>query len=98
EQKLDGAGRLKEESVKVFEVYPGLPGEDRYRRLIEQQGKPVPRDTLERHDRERRKDVESYTQKTSTSAERQKETRQREKERLRYRAAVDDLFRLYAIR
>ena len=42
EQKLDGSGRSKDESVKVFEVYPGLPGEDRYRRLIEEDDKPVP--------------------------------------------------------
>jgi hypothetical protein len=97
EQKLDGAGRLKDESVKVFEVYPGLPGQDRYRRLIEEHGKPVPPDTLERHDRDRKKEVESYTRRISTSAERQKELRQGEKERQRYRAAVDDLFRIYDI-
>ncbi|HKC56005.1 MAG TPA: hypothetical protein VKC35_07755, partial [Vicinamibacterales bacterium] len=35
EERLDGSGRSTRESVKVFEVYPGLPGEDRYRRLIE---------------------------------------------------------------
>ncbi len=97
EQKLDGAGRVKDESVKVFEVYPGLPGEDRYRRLIEEHGKPVPTDTVARRDRERQKDVDSYTRKMSTSAERQQETRQQEKVRQRYRAAVDDLFRIYDI-
>jgi DNA-binding TFAR19-related protein (PDSD5 family) len=98
EQKLDGAGRLKDESVKVFEVYPGLPGEDRYRRLIEEHGKPVPPDTLAKHDRQRQRDVESYASKISTSGARQKETQQREKERQRYRAAIDDLFRIYDIR
>jgi hypothetical protein len=97
EQKLDGSGRPKDESVKVFEVYPGLPGEDRYRRLIEEDGKPVPQPKLVQQDRERQKDVESYTRRVSTSAERQKELRQREKERQRYRAAVDDLFRIYDI-
>jgi DNA-binding TFAR19-related protein (PDSD5 family) len=97
ELKLDGAGRVKDESVKVFEVYPGLPGEDRYRRLIEEHGKPVPPDSLERHDRERQKEVESYTRRISTSAERQKELRQGEKERQRYRAAVDDIFRIYDV-
>src|ERR1700681_3473317 len=60
EQKLDGSGRPKDESVKVFEVYPGLPGEDRYRRLIEEDGKPVPQGQLAVHDRERQKKVESY--------------------------------------
>ena len=29
EQKLDGSGRVQQESVKVYESYPGLPGEDR---------------------------------------------------------------------
>jgi DNA-binding TFAR19-related protein (PDSD5 family) len=82
----------------VFEVYPGLPGEDRYRRLIEEHGKPVPPDTLAKHDRQRQRDVESYASKISTSGARQKETQQREKERQRYRAAIDDLFRIYDIR
>ena len=52
EQKLDGSGRPKGESVKVFEVYPGLPGEDRYRRMIEEDGKPVPQSKLALKDRE----------------------------------------------
>jgi hypothetical protein len=95
EQKLDGSGQAKEESRKVFEVYPGLPGEDRYRRLIEEGGKPVPQDKLARQDRERQKEVEAYARKVSTSAERQRETQQREKERRQYSAAVDDLFRIY---
>jgi hypothetical protein len=97
EQKLDGSGRPKNESVKVFEVYPGLPGEDRYRRLIEEDGKPVPQSKLAQQDRERQQKVESYARSVSTSAERQKETRQREKERRQYSAAVDDLFRIYDI-
>ena len=97
EQKLDGSGRTKDESVKVFEVYPGLPGENRYRRLIEEDGKPVPQLKLAQQDRERQKEVETYTRKISTSAERQKEMREREKERRQYSEAVDDLFRIYDI-
>jgi hypothetical protein len=97
EQKLDGSGRPKDESVKVFEVYPGLPGEDRYRRLIEEDGKPVPQGKLALQDRERQKQVESYARRVSTSAERQRDTRQHEKERRQYSAAVDDLFRIYDI-
>src|SRR3954466_797389 len=38
EEKIDGAGRPTSKSVKVYEIYPGLPGEDRYRRLIEEDG------------------------------------------------------------
>src|SRR4051794_698449 len=33
EQKLDDKGRVTEESVKVYESYPGLPGENRWERL-----------------------------------------------------------------
>jgi hypothetical protein len=97
EQKLDGSGRPRDESVRVFEVYPGLPGEDAYRRLIEEDSKPVPRTKLAAQDRGRQKEVEEYARRLSTGAERQRETRQREKERRRYDAAVDDLFRIYDI-
>jgi hypothetical protein len=98
EQRLDASGRTTEEAVKVFEVYPGLPGEDRYRRLIEEDGKPIPPDKLAQQDRERQRDVESYAQKLSSGPEREKATRAIEKERARYAAAVDDIFRVYDIR
>jgi hypothetical protein len=97
EQKLDGSGRVTGESVRVFEVYPGLPGEDRYRRLIEEDGKPVLPRKLAEQDRERQKEVESYARKIATGADPQKETQQRDKERRHYSAAIDDLFRIYDI-
>jgi hypothetical protein len=97
EQKLDASGRPKDDSVKVFEVYPGLPGEGRYRRLIEEDGKPVLQSKLAAQDRERQKEAESYATRVSTSTEREKEARQRDKERRKYNAAVDDLFRIYEI-
>jgi hypothetical protein len=28
DQKLDGSGRAREDTVRVFEKYPGLPGEE----------------------------------------------------------------------
>jgi hypothetical protein len=83
--------------VKTFEVYPGLPGEDRYRRMIDEDGRPVPQGKLAQQDRERQIEVESYARKLTTSAGRDKDTREREKARVRYRAAVDDLFRIYDI-
>ena len=33
EQKLDASGRSTSEAVKVFEVYPGLPGEESWKAL-----------------------------------------------------------------
>src|SRR4030095_3406915 len=71
EQRFDASGRTTEEAVKVFEVYPGLPGEDRYRRLIGEDGKPVPSDKLAQQDRERQRDVESYARKLSGEPERE---------------------------
>src|SRR5882672_2656868 len=60
EQRLDSSGRTQHESVKVYEVYPGLPGENRYRRLIEEDGKPLPPAKLAERDRDRQKEVEDY--------------------------------------
>ncbi len=98
EQKIDSSGRTTSESVKVFEVYPGLPGEDRYRRLIEENGRRIPPDKLARQDRERQEDVEGYARSQASEPERQKAARENEKARRRYSAAVDDLFRIYDVR
>jgi hypothetical protein len=97
EQKLDALGRSKDRSVKVFEVYPGLPGEERYRRLIEENGKPVPAGDLAKRDRSRQKEVEDYARKLSITAERTKVTREQDKARREYSAAVDDIFHIYDI-
>jgi hypothetical protein len=98
EQKLDASGRTTDERVRVFEVYPGLPGQDRYRRLIEEDGKPVPPEQLAERDRDRQKDVESYARRMSSSSEREKDNRALDKEREQYKAAVDDIFQVYDIR
>ena len=98
EQKVDGTGRPTSESVKVFEVYPGLPGEDRYRRIIEENGRPIFPNKLAQQDRERREDIESYTKAQASEPQRQKAARENEKARRRYSSAVDDLFRLYDVR
>lgn len=97
EQKLDGSGRVTGETVKVYEVYPGLEGEDRYRRLIEENGKPVGAARLAKQDRERKEDVDDYARRITSPAAREKHAREIERERRRYRAAVDDLFRIYRI-
>lgn len=98
EQKVDGSGRLTGESVKVFEVYPGLPGEPRYRRLIEENGRTIAPDTLAREDRERQRHVDKYVREQSSPSRRQKAAREDEKTRRRFNAAIDDLFRIYDIR
>jgi hypothetical protein len=98
EQKVDSSGRLTSESVKVYEVYPGLPGEPRYRRLIEEDGRQVVGDKLARQDRDRKEEVDSYVKAQASESQRQKAAREQEKARRRTSAAIDDLFRLYDIR
>jgi len=98
EQKVDGSGRPTSESVKVFEVYPGLPGENRYRRLIEENGRLVVPDKLAQQDRERQQDVNSYVKAQGSESQRRKAARENEKAGRRYTAAIDDLFRIYDIR
>ena len=97
EQKVNAAGRVTDESVKVYEVYPGLPGEDRYRRLIEEDGRPTPPERLARLDAERRKKAEEYARKQAVASERQKDARAQDKARQEYSAAVEDIFRIYDI-
>ena len=98
EHKVDGAGRLTGESVKVFEVYPGLPGEPRYRRLVEENGRTIAPDTLAREDRERQRHVDRYVREQSSPSRRQNAAREDEKTRRRFNAAIEDLFRIYDIR
>ena len=98
EQRLDSGGRPTSESTKVFEVYPGLPGEERYRRLIEENGRVLVAEKLAQGDLDRQKHVESYTNAQASPSQRQKAARESEKARRRYQAAIDDLFRIYDIR
>jgi hypothetical protein len=97
EQKVNAAGRVTDESVKVYEVYPGLPGENRYRRLIEEDGRATPPDKLAQQDARRRKQAEEYARKQGVASERQKEARAQDKARQEYSAAVEDIFRIYDI-
>jgi hypothetical protein len=97
EQKVNAAGSVTTESVKVYEVYPGLPGEDRYRRLIEEDGRSIPPDRLARQDAERLKTAEEYARKQALPSERQKSAREQDKARREYSAAVEDIFRVYDI-
>jgi hypothetical protein len=100
EQKLNGSGAVKEQHVKVFEVYPPLPGEEPYRRLIEEDGRPVPASELEKKDRDRRKKVEEYARDAAARTPSDREKTQREYEKaLRERARdIDDIFNVFDVR
>jgi hypothetical protein len=100
EQKLDSAGRPTGESLKVFESYPGLPGEGRWRRLIAEDGRPVPPAELEKADRERQKRAEEYAQKLARDPERERARADQARERVKRERAesIDDVFRVFDLR
>jgi len=100
EQKLDSAGKPTGESLKVFESYPGLPGEGRWRRLIAEDGRPVPPADLEKADRERRAHAEEYVRKLAKDPEKERaiETRERERWKREQAESIDDVFRVFDIR
>jgi hypothetical protein len=100
ERKLDGSGRVTNESVKVIENYPGLPGEPRWERLISEDGKPVPAKDLEKQDRERREKAEEYARRLASQPEKERarQTRDWEKDRREMAEIVDDIFRVYDIK
>jgi hypothetical protein len=99
EQKLDSEGRVVEESVKVFESYPGLPGEPRWERLISKDGHPVSPEELAEQDRERSEKASEMAERLSEDPEKEKARQQREWQKLRRpRAqAVGDIYIVYDI-
>lgn len=99
EQRFDRSGRVSDEKVRVFEVYPGLPGEDRYLRLIEENGKPVPPKELEKTDRERQRKAEQYAreQTSLTEADRQRQLRDYQKAMKERADEIDDVFTVFDV-
>jgi multidrug efflux pump subunit AcrA (membrane-fusion protein) len=100
EQKLDGRGRVKEESVKVYESYPGLPGEERWERLISENGRPRAALDLEKEMSDRQKRAEALAREATEQPAKQQARQQREyaEQRREFDAVIDDLFLVYDIR
>jgi hypothetical protein len=100
DQKLDKHGRPRSESLKVFENSPGLPGEARWERLIEENGRRVPARKLEEQDRERRKKAQEYARRLTErpSEEHARLERQWDEQRREMAETVADVFRVYDIR
>jgi hypothetical protein len=100
EQKLDKRGRVNDEVVKVYENYPGLPGEERWERLISDNGKPMSEEYLEKQDRERRKKAEAMAQRLTTqpAKERARQERGWDKQRRELEEIVGDIFIVFDIR
>src|SRR5262245_30600883 len=100
ERKLDKTGQPTVESVKILESYPGLPGEERWERVLSEDGKAIPPQELERRDRERQKHVEEYARKLAKDPEQMKakEEREREQRRRELTENIDDIYRVFDVR
>jgi hypothetical protein len=100
ELKLDKDGRSRGESVKVFESYPGLPGEERWERLIAEDGRPVPPERLARQDREREKKAAEMVQRLARDSAKELARQEREIQKARRERdqAVSDIFDVFEIR
>jgi hypothetical protein len=86
--------------VKVLESYPGLPGEQRWERVLSEDGRTVPAQELEKGDRDRQKHVEEYARKLAKDPADAKAKQERERERRRRERAenIDDVFRMFDVR
>jgi hypothetical protein len=100
ELKLDKTGRSTKEKLKVVESYPGLPGKERWERLISEDGKPLSQAELDKHDRERREKAQDYARRLEREPEkvRRQEAREREKYFREMSEAVDTVFQVYDVR
>jgi hypothetical protein len=100
EQKLDKGGRTREESVKVVESYPGFPGEERWERLIAEDGRPVPPEELARQDRERQQKANEIVRRLArdSSKELARQERELQKARREREEAVRDIYDVFEIR
>jgi len=100
ELKLDKGGRTSEESVKVVESYPGLPGEERWERLVAEDGRPVPPEELARQDRERQQKANEMVQRLARDASKElaRQKRELQKARREREEAVRDIYNVFEFR
>ena len=99
EQKLGKDGRTEEESVRVYESYPGLPGQPRWERLISENGKPVASGELADQDRDRTKKATAMAKRLESDPGKEQARQQRDWDKAHDErsGAVDDLYVVYAI-
>lgn len=99
EQKLDSDGRKQEESVKVYESYPGLPGQPRWERLISEDGKPVAASELAEQDRARTKKATEMAKRLESDPTKERGRQQRDWDKAHHERAeaVDDIYVVYTI-
>ncbi len=97
--RLDGQGRPAGQSVRVAESYPGLPGEPRWERVREDDGRRTSDADLRKLDADRQKKAEAYARQLArqTDADRARIARAEAKRRAEDAARVDDVFRVFDI-
>jgi len=100
ERKLDKQGRVTDDTVRVYESYPGLPGEGRWERLIAENGKPTPAEELAKQDRERQQKAEAIARRLVTQPAKENARQEREsgEQRRELEEAVGDIFIVFDIR
>ena len=100
ELKLDKDGRTREESVKVVESYPGLPGEQRWERLIAEDGRPVPPEELARQDRERQQKANEMVQRLARNSTKELARQEREVQNAHRERdeVVSDIYNVFEMR
>ena len=100
QQKLDASGKSTKETLDVFESYPALPNEARWRRQTVKDGKAVSPEDLVKVDRERQNKVFEYAKKLEQNPEkvRAAEQKKRDEGRRDTERAIDDVFRVYDIK
>jgi hypothetical protein len=100
-RKLDGSGKPRSESVKVVESYPALPGEnERWERVLEEDGKKKTEAELARQDADRRKTAEGVARRLSSQdqADQARAAQSRDRERREALQRIDDIFVVYDIK
>ena len=100
EAKLDKDGRIAEQSVKVVESYPGLPGQPRWERLISENGKPVPAAELAEQDSDRTKKASAMARRLETEPQKEQARQERDWQKLRADRdeAVADIYTVFDIK
>ena len=100
ELKLDKDGRTREESVKVVESYPGLPGEERWERLIAEDGRPMPPEELARQDRERQQKANEMVQRLARNSTKELARQEREVQNAHRERdeVVSDIYNVFEMR
>jgi hypothetical protein len=96
--RVSKLARVSTGPVKVYQVYPGADDIETYRRLIEVDGKPVPKAELDKQDRDRQREVMEAVARREHESPRDREQREakRAQARREEQQVIDELFQIYA--